>query len=87
MPKDFSFWQASLYDKLRKRNLPVTHVTRKLEVKKASSAISKTLKIKENDPVFYFHSYGDTKKDQKIEYSIATYRGDLNSFIIDLNIN
>ena len=82
---DFS--QASLYDELRKRNLPVTHVTRKLEVKKASSAISKTLKIKESDPVFYFHSYGDTKKDQKIEYSIATYRGDLNSFIIDLNIN
>lgn len=82
---DFS--QASLYDELRKRNLPVTHVTRKLEVKKASSTISKTLKIKENDPVFYFHSYGDTKKDQKIEYSIATYRGDLNSFIIDLNIN
>lgn len=82
---DFS--QASLYDELRKRNLPVNHVTRKLEVKKASSTISKTLKIKENDPVFYFHSYGDTKKDQKIEYSIATYRGDLNSFIIDLNIN
>ncbi len=27
------------------------------------------------------------KKNQKIEYSIATYRGDLNSFIIDLNIN
>ena len=45
------------------------------------------LKIKENDPVFYFHSYGYTKKDQKIEYSIATYRGDLNSFIIDLNLN
>ena len=62
---DFS--QAPLSDELRKRNLPVTHVTRKLEVKKASSAISKTLKIKKNDPVLNFHSYGDTKKDQKIE--------------------
>ena len=60
---DFS--KASLYDELRKRNLPVTYVTRKLEVKKASSTISKTLKIKENDPAFYFHSYGDTKKGSK----------------------
>lgn len=60
---DFS--QVSLYDELRKRNLPVTHVTRKLEVKQASSTISKTLKIKENDPVFYFHSYGYTKRIKK----------------------
>lgn len=79
------FNHASLYDELKQRNLSVTHVTRKLEVKKASPSISQTLKIAENDPVFYFHTYGYTKKDQKIEYSIATYRGDLNSFIIDLN--
>ncbi len=80
-----NFSTASLYTELEKRNLSVTHVVRKLEVKRASSKIAKALCIKTNDPVFYFHTHGYTNKDQIIEYSIATYRGDLNSFIIDLN--
>ena len=64
-----NFSNISLYSELKKRNLAVTHVVRKLEVKKASSEIARKLAI---------------NKDQKIEYSIATYRGDMNSFIIDL---
>ena len=79
-----NFSNISLYSELKKRNLAVTHVVRKLEVKKASSEIAQKLAVKENDPVFYFRTCGYTDKDQKIEYSIATYRGDMNSFIIDL---
>lgn len=79
-----NFSTASLYLELKKRNLAVTHVVRKLEVKKASSEIAQKLAIKENDPVFCFRTRGYTNKDQKIEYSIDTYRGDMNSFIIDL---
>ena len=79
-----NFSNISLYSELKKRNLAVTHVVRKLEVKKASSEIARKLAIKENDPVFYFCTCGYTNKYQKIEYSIATYRGDMNSFIIDL---
>jgi GntR family transcriptional regulator len=79
-----NFSTASLYTELEKRDLAVTHVVRKLEVKTASSEIAEDLNIKENAPIFYFHTHGYTNKDQLIEYSIATYRGDMNSFVIDL---
>ncbi|WP_300121709.1 GntR family transcriptional regulator, partial [Lactobacillus sp.] len=79
-----NFSTASLYRELEKRDLAVTHVVRKLEVKTASSEIAKDLDIKKNAPIFYFHTHGYTNKDQLIEYSIATYRGDMNSFVIDL---
>lgn len=79
-----NFSTASLYTELEKRDLAVTHVVRKLEVKTASSKIANDLDIKENAPIFYFHTHGYTNKDQLIEYSIATYRGDMNSFVIDL---
>lgn len=79
-----NFSTASLYTELEKRDLAVTHVVRKLDVKTASSEIAEDLNIKENAPIFYFHTHGYTNKDQLIEYSIATYRGDMNSFVIDL---
>ena len=79
---DFSI--QSLYQELRKRNLPVVHVKRKLEVKAANEITADLLDIKEQDPVFYFHTYGYTKNEVPIEYSIATYRGDENYFLIDL---
>ena len=59
------FNHASLYDELKQRNLSVTHVTRRLEVKKASPSISQTLKIKKMILFFYFHSYGYAKKVKK----------------------
>ena len=72
------------FAELRKRNLPVVHVKRKLEVKAANEMTADLLDIKEQDPVFYFHTYGYTKNEVPIEYSIATYRGDENYFLIDL---
>lgn len=79
---DFS--TQSLYQELSKRDLSVIHVKRKLEVKAANEITADLLDIAENDPVFYFHTYGYTKKEIPIEYTIATYRGDENYFLIDL---
>ncbi|WP_304675935.1 UTRA domain-containing protein [uncultured Lactobacillus sp.] len=59
------FNHASLYDELKQRNLSVTHVTRRLEVKKASPSISQTLKIAENDPVFFIFIVMDMQKRAK----------------------
>ncbi|WP_254263085.1 UTRA domain-containing protein, partial [Lactobacillus helveticus] len=78
------FAKQSLYQELDKRNLPVVHVKRKLEVKVANEMTADLLDITEKDPVFYFHTYGYTKNEVPIEYSIATYRGDENYFLIDL---
>ena len=80
---DFS--EKSLYQELEKAGLAITQVKRKLEIKKANQDESKLLQIAENSPVFYFHSTGLTKDEEKLEYSIATYRGDNNYFMIDID--
>lgn len=79
------FTKQSLYRELAKRNLAVVHVKRKLEVKTAGSEVANLLDIDQNSPVFYFHTQGYTQKEKLLEYSIATYRGDLNYFLIDLH--
>lgn len=82
-----NFTHDSLYDVLKKYQLAVTHVQRKLEVKLAGETNSNFLNIERTAPVFYFHTIGSTSKGIKIEYSIATYRGDNNYFMIDLDQN
>lgn len=82
--KQTNFEHVSLYQTLAKSNLAVTHVRRKLEVHAATQYESQLLQIHKHDPVFYFHTIGSTNKDQKLEYSIATYRGDKNYFVIDI---
>lgn len=79
------FNHTSLYQELDKLGLSISHVKRKLEVRKATAEQGKLLQIKENDPVFYFHTIGSTKQDKKLEYSIATYRGDNNYFMIEID--
>lgn len=83
--KQTDFEKASLYRTLAAMNLSITHVRRKLEVHGATQKESKLLQINENDPVFYFHTIGSTAKDQRLEYSIATYRGDKNYFMVDID--
>lgn len=78
------FTHKSLYQELKNRDLPIIHVKRKLEVKVADEMTADLLNIKEKDPVFYFHTYGYSNKELPMEYSIATYRGDENYFMIDL---
>ena len=81
------FNHESLYEVLTSYLLAVTHVQRKLEVKLAGETNSNFLNIERTAPVFYFHTIGSTSAGQKIEYSIATYRGDNNYFMIDLDQN
>lgn len=78
------FTQQSLYQELEKRSLPIVHVKRKLEVKSADEMTANLLNIEEKAPIFYFHTYGYTKGEVPLEYSIAMYRGDENYFVIDL---
>lgn len=78
------FVHNSLYQELEKQGWPIIHVRRKLEVKSADKMTANLLNIQEKDPVFYFHTSGYTKREKTLEYSIATYRGDENYFVIDL---
>lgn len=81
---NYDFAQVSLYSTLEKYHLKVTRVIRKLEVLAASETTANLLNITVNEPIFYFHTQGLTADEQPIEYSIAEYRGDINSFVIDV---
>lgn len=79
---EFNFEDVSLYSALDDNNYPILQVRRKLEVLSADETTSDLLNIDENDPIFYFHTVGLTKNNVPAEYSIAKYRGDINSFEI-----
>jgi GntR family transcriptional regulator len=78
----YDFGKVSLYDTLDSHDCRIVHVKRKLEVLKADETTADLLNVDISDPLFYFHTVGTTKNDIKIEYSIAKYRGDNNSFEI-----
>lgn len=80
-----NFEQEKLYSVLQKMNFPVLQIRRKLDVLKADETTSDLLDIEEGNPIFYFHSIGYTHNRMPIEYSISKYRGDINSFIFELN--
>lgn len=79
------FTSERLYEVLKKMQFPILQIRRKLDVLKADETTAHLLDIAENDPIFYFHSLGFTKNRLPIEYSISKYRGDINSFVFELN--
>ncbi|MBL3530796.1 GntR family transcriptional regulator [Companilactobacillus zhachilii] len=80
----FDFEKVSLYPTLDDNNCHINQVRRKLEVLSADETTADLLNIDENAPIFYFHTIGYTKDNVPMEYSIAKYRGDINSFEIYL---
>lgn len=81
----YDFTKESLYNVLSLNNLPIITITRYLEVMKADESTSVLLDIEIGDPIFRFISIGHTHNRTPIEYSIAKYRGDLNSFVIEID--
>ncbi|AHN25536.1 putative transcriptional regulator of N-Acetylglucosamine utilization, GntR family [Gilliamella apicola] len=79
------FTQEKLYSVLQKMDFPILQIRRKLEVLKADETTSDLLDIEAGDPIFYFHSIAFTNDRLPIEYSISKYRGDINSFVFELN--
>lgn len=83
---EIDFSQISLYSTLNKHDLAVKSVTRTLDVIQADELTANLLNIEKYDPIFYFHTIGRNKDNTPIEYSIAWYRGDVNSFQFNINI-
>ena len=83
--ENINFNQVSLYQELDQLGHGITHVQRKLEVRLADQGEAEILNISESSPVYYFHTIGSDRDGRKIEYSIATYRGDLNYFMMELD--
>ncbi|MDO5714645.1 MAG: GntR family transcriptional regulator [Tissierellia bacterium] len=81
----YDFRKESLYDTLENYNIFIEHIKRTLNVTGADQLTSALLDIGEGDPIFRFHSIGYARNGLAVEYSISMYRGDLNSFIFELN--
>ena len=77
------FTHHSLYSELAKAGLEITHVSRKIEVHPATEEEAQLLETDIKAPIFYFHTIGFTKDHRALEYSIASYRGDLNYFMVE----
>lgn len=79
------FTHHSLYSELAKAGLEITHVSRKIEVHPATEEEAQLLETYIKAPIFYFHTIGFTKDHRALEYSIASYRGDLNYFMVEID--
>ena len=73
------------YQTFHKEGRDITSIKRKLDVILADETCADLLDIKNGDPLFYFHSTGYDATHTAIEYSIAKYRGDRNSFVFELS--
>ena len=82
---DIDFEKKSLYQTFHKEGRDITSIKRKLDVILADETCADLLDIKNGDPLFYFHSTGYDATHTAIEYSIAKYRGDRNSFVFELS--
>lgn len=76
----YDFNEASLYAAMEACGKPVMIAHRKLEVIKANDATSALLDVAVGDPLILFHTVARDEDGRPVEYSIATYRGESNSF-------
>jgi len=83
-PAIVDFTKASLYATLKQVGLDVTRVRRRLDVLTADETTADLLNVSTGAPLFYFHTQGLTAAEVPVEYSIAKYRGDVNTFVMDL---
>ena len=72
---DFS--KESFYEQCKKSGHPISSITRHLEVTSADETLAELLQVKEQAPLFYFHSYGYDPEGIPIEYSISKNIGEI----------
>lgn len=83
--KSVNFETESFYGQCAKYGHPISSIRRHLEITKADETLADLLQIEQNEPLFYFHSYGFDPQQTPIEYSISKYRGDTNAFSFTLS--
>lgn len=74
------FESTSLYAAMNEAGIPVVRAHRHLEVSKANITTAALLDIDEGDPLIIFQSIARDASGRAVEFSIATYRGESNSF-------
>ena len=80
----YDFNVASLYAAMDSCGSPVMTARRRLEVIRADGTTSALLDVEVGDPLLLFHTVARDASGAAVEYSVATYRGESNSFEIDV---
>lgn len=83
---DHDLTRERLYGVFEELGHPIHGVTRCLEVCRPDPVVAALLDVDQNAPCFLFHTVGREGGGRAIEYSIATYRGDTNTFTVSLEI-
>ena len=83
---EYDFDEVSLYSVLEELGYGVRSISRTLEITFANELTSELLNINMDDPLFYFKSIGRTTEKIPVEYSIARYRSDLNTFRFEVEL-
>ena len=81
----FDFNESSLYAAMDACGNPVMTAQRRLEAIKADGAAAALLDVEPGDPLLLFHTVARDAGGTAVEYSVATYRGESNSF--ELNVS
>lgn len=81
----FDFNESSLYAAMDTCGNPVMTARRRLEVIKADGAAAALLDVEAGDPLLLFHTVARDANGTAVEYSVATYQGESNSF--ELNVS
>lgn len=80
---EHDFTKESLYELLGQSDATkITRIRRRIEAVEANSEDAANLNIKRGKPIQFFTSIGYNAYDQPLEFSLARYRGDHNSFEI-----
>ena len=80
----YDFNETSLYSAMEQCGGPVMSARRRLEAIKADSSAAALLDVEPGDPLLLFHTVARDADGAPVEYSVATYRGESNSFEIDV---
>ena len=84
---DHDFNHESLYQVLSMTEATyITNITRICEARAANTEDANVLDTKRGKPIQYFLSMGFNRQGRQIEYSVARYRGDQNSFKIHASL-
>ncbi|WP_199409475.1 GntR family transcriptional regulator [Collinsella sp. TF05-9AC] len=81
------FEETSLYFAMSESGNPVERARRHLEVSKADVTTAALLDIEEGDPLIIFQTVARDALDSPVEYSLATYRGESNSFDFEVRVS
>lgn len=77
---EYDYEERSMYAVLREIGCQVVSAKRHLEVAGANTTQAHILDVSEGDPIYIFKTIGTLGDGTPIEYSLAAYRGESNSF-------